>query len=119
MRSLLLMTHSPCFGQHPTICHPGLRRKALGEPSPLREGKEGEGHRRNLHLSPPYPLPRKREWNAVPHLCPSHFEISDAASPPTRACGRPPVVMASTNMISSARGASGTLAVTASKWLRT
>ena len=30
------------------------------------------------------------------------------ASPPTRACGRPPVVIASTNIISSARGASGT-----------
>ena len=60
-----------------------------------------------------------RERCSSRYRCPSHFAISEAASPPTRACGRPPVVMASTNIISSARGASGTATVIASKWLRT
>src|SRR5690606_1121292 len=53
------------------------------------------------------------------HLSPSSPFTSSTANPPMRLCTRGPQAMARQNRISSGRGPSGILIVTASKWLRT
>src|SRR5690606_8540982 len=61
------------------------------------------------------------EAGAAPalHRSPSNALLSEAASPPIRACTRGPQAMTRHSTISSGRGPSGMPTSMASKWLRT